>query len=174
VAGARTLGAGEIDGMLWTSGQVGSWYEQTHRGFAVSAEAGYHWSKVRWAPWLRGGVSWFSGDGAAEDATHGTFFPMVPTVRRYAQSTLYSMANLRDVLAQVMLRPRTDISLRVDAHFLSLANGADGWYAGSPGSWFRVQGSVQRFSGSGRNHEPGTRNRQKPDSRSQNRVGQGL
>jgi hypothetical protein len=131
VTGSRQAGAGEIDGLVWLAGQFGDWYEQNHRGFAVTAEAGYQWSKAAWSPWVRGGVSWFSGDGDAQDATHGTFFPMVPTVRRYAQSTLYSMANLRDILAQVILRPATDVTVRVDGHFLSLANPADGWYAGS-------------------------------------------
>src|SRR4029450_9207836 len=62
---------------------------------------------------------------------HRTFFPMLPTVRRYSQSTLYSMANLRDIVAQAILRPRNAVTLRVDAHFLSLANQTDGWYAGS-------------------------------------------
>jgi hypothetical protein len=131
VAGARQAGPGEFDGMVWFAGQFGDWYEQRHRGVGVTAEAGYQWSKAPWTPWVRGGITWFSGDGDPRDATHGTFFPMVPTVRRYAQSTLYSMANLRDVMAQVILRPAPDVTLRVDGHFLSLATAADGWYAGS-------------------------------------------
>jgi hypothetical protein len=131
VVGARAAGAGEIDALLWAAGQFGSWYEQDHRGLGLSAEAGYQWSTAPWSPWLRGGISWFSGDAAPADERHGTFFPMLPTVRRYSQSTLYSIANLRDVMAQVMLRPRPNVSLRVDGHLLGLANRNDGWYAGS-------------------------------------------
>jgi hypothetical protein len=117
--------------MIWTAGQFGSWYEQRHRGFAVSAEAGYQWPDARWETWLRGGVTWLSGDGAPADESHGTFFPMLPTVRRYSQSTLYSLANLRDVMVQVMLRPGATLNVRVDAHLVGLAAGDDGWYAGS-------------------------------------------
>jgi len=149
VAGAREAGPGEIDGMVWLAGQLGDWYEQSHRGFAVTGEAGYQWSKAPWTPWVRGGVSWFSGDGDSQDAAHGTFFPMLPTVRRYAQSTLYSMANLRDIMAQVTLRPATEVTLRVDGHVLSLANPADGWYAGSGATQEsgRIFGYTLRSSG---------------------------
>ena len=128
---ARSAGDGEIDALLWAAGQVGDWYGQDHRAFAVSAEAGYQWARTRWAPWIRGGISWFSGDTDAQDDRHGTFFPMLPTVRRYSQSTLYSMANLRDITVQAILRPLNSVALRLDGHFLSLANHADGWYAGS-------------------------------------------
>jgi len=131
IVGARRAGAGELDAMLWTAGQFGSWYEQDHRAFGVVAEAGYQWPEAAWSPWLRGGVTWLSGDDAPGDETHGTFFPMLPTVRRFSQSTLYSLANLRDVMAQVMMRPRSDVSVRVDVHLVSLASRMDGWYAGS-------------------------------------------
>lgn len=131
LVGARPAGAGEFDVMLWGAGQFGSWYQQDHRAAAIAAEAGYQLSRARWTPWVRGGVSWFSGDGSPSDGTHGTFFPMLPTIRRYSQSTLYSMANLRDVSAQLMLRPTPAINARVDLHVLVLASRADGWYSGS-------------------------------------------
>jgi hypothetical protein len=131
VVGARPAGAGELDAMLWTAAQFGSWYEQRHRGFGLAAEAGYQWSRATWAPWLRAGFTWLSGDAAPTDESHGTFFPMLPTVRRYSQSTLYSLMNLRDVLLQAMLRPRGNLTLRVDAHLIGLASRGDGWYAGS-------------------------------------------
>ena len=148
---AHRAGAGEIDAMLWTAGQFGTWYEQDHRGFAVAAEAGYQWPALRWAPWIRSGISWFSGDDDPLDDRHGTFFPMLPTVRRYSQSTLYSMANLRDVMVQGILRPRSTVTLRVDGHFLSLADGADGWYAGSGATQEsgRIFGYTLRGSGGG-------------------------
>jgi hypothetical protein len=131
LVGARPAGPGELDTMVWTAGQFGSWYEQDHRAFAIVAEAGYQWSKVRWTPWVRGGISWLSGDHDPADDTHGTFFPMVPTVRRFSQSTLYSLANLRDVMVQTIVRPRPTITARVDLHLLGLADASDGWYAGS-------------------------------------------
>jgi hypothetical protein len=149
LVGARSAGPGELDGMVWIAGQFGHWYEQDHRGFAITGEAGYQWPEIAWAPWIRGGVSWFSGDGNAQDATHGTFFPMVPTVRRYSQSTLYSMMNLQNVMLQTMLQPRKDVTLRIDGHFLTLANRADGWYAGSGATQEsgRIFGYTLRSSG---------------------------
>ena len=99
-------GAGEFDVLLWAAGQAGSWYEQDHRALGASAEGGYQWSKTRWAPWVRGGYMLLSGDADPADNAHGTFFPMLPTVRRYSQSTLYSLANLRDAFVTVVARPR--------------------------------------------------------------------
>jgi len=128
---ARKTDNGEADVLVWSAGQFGSWYEQKHRAYGLVGEAGYQWSRVPWWPWVRGGFTLLSGDGAPTDGTHGTFFPMLPTVRRYAQSTLYSLANLRDLALQVMLRPRAGVSTRVDLHIVGLANSADGWYAGS-------------------------------------------
>jgi hypothetical protein len=147
---ARSAVNGEIDALLWAAAQVGDWYEQDQQAFAMSAEAGYQWTRTRWAPWIRGGISWFSGDNDADDDRHGTFFPMLPTVRRYSQSTLYSMANLRDIMVQAILRPRNTITLRLDGHFLSLANHADGWYAGSGATQEsgRIFGYTLRPSGS--------------------------
>ena len=74
---------------------------------------------------------------------------MVPTVRRYSQSTLYSLANLRDVMAQVLLRPRENVNARLDVHLLSLANPGDGWYAGSGATQEsgRIFGYTLRSSG---------------------------
>jgi hypothetical protein len=131
VVGSRPAGRGEMDLMLWTAGQFGRWYELDHRAVGIAGELGYQWTKARATPWLRGGYTWLSGDGDPADGRHGTFFPMLPTVRRYSQSTLYSLANLRDAFARVVLRPRANVMARVDAHLLSLASRADGWYAGS-------------------------------------------
>ena len=131
LAGARAIGPGEIDTLVWTAGQFGSWYELDQRAFGMAAEAGYQWPKTPWSPWVRGGYTWLSGDGDPSDGTHGTFFSMLPTVRRYSQSTLYSLSNLRDGLVQVLLRPRPALSVRADLHLLSLASRADAWYGGS-------------------------------------------
>ena len=59
------------------------------------------------------------------------FFPMLPTVRRYAFTTLYAPMNLRDAFVELMLRPSTRWRVRSDVRQLWLAEGADRWYAGS-------------------------------------------
>ncbi len=119
------------DGLLWLAGQSGAWYEQTHRAASVAAEAGYQWTTATWQPWVRGGWLFASGDRGPLDNRHGTFFQMLPTVRRYSQSALYSQMNSTDLFAQVMLRPRPKLAVRLDWHRIGLASSRDAWYSGS-------------------------------------------
>ena len=128
---ARSAGNGEIDALLWAAGQVGDWYDQDHRAFAVSAEAGYQWARTRWAPWIRGGISWFSGDTDAQDDRHGTFFRCCRRSVAIRSPRSIRWRILRDITVQVILRPLNSVALRLDGHFLLLANHADGRYAGS-------------------------------------------
>ncbi len=153
--GINTLGASIIaapaprdghqwDGLLWVAGQSGAWYEQTHRAASVAAEAGYQWTTAPWQPWVRGGWLFASGDRNPADNRHGTFFQMLPTVRRYAQTALYSQMNNTDLFAQAMLRPRRDLAVRLDWHRVGLASPRDAWYFGSGATQSR--GTVFGFS----------------------------
>jgi hypothetical protein len=119
------------DGLLWIAAQSGSWYGQVHRAASVATEVGYQWTLARWQPWLRGGWLYASGDRDPSDSHHGTFFQMLPTVRRYAQTALYSQMNNTDLFAQVMLRPRPRLAVRLDWHRVGLASKSDAWYSGS-------------------------------------------
>jgi hypothetical protein len=131
VLGAYPAGPGQVDLFGWAAIQGGRWYGDSHRAYALALETGYQWPAAPWRPWLRAGVFQASGDEDSGDAEHGTFFPMLPTVRRFAQTTLYSTMNLRDLFVQVQARPRPALGLRVDARRLDLASAADLWYAGS-------------------------------------------
>ena len=128
---ALPVRTGELDVLTWFAVQTGEWYEQSHRGMGWSVEAGHQWPKAPGAPWVRGGLLRTSGDDNPADGHHGTFFPMLPTVRRYSQSTLTTLANNRDVFAQIIVRPTAALTARVDIHALALASAADGWYGGS-------------------------------------------
>jgi hypothetical protein len=132
------------DGLLWIAGQSGSWYEQSQRAASVATEAGYQWTTARWQPWVRGGWLYASGDRDSSDTRHGTFFQMLPTVRRYAQTALYSQMNNTDLFAQVMLRPRTGLAVRLDWHRVGLASSRDAWYFGSGATQNR--GTIFGFS----------------------------
>ena len=118
------------DWLAWFAGQTGSWYGQTHRARSLALEAGYQW-KANWQPWVRGGYLDASGDGNPADDRHGTFFPMLPTVRKYSMTTAYSTMNLRDLFAEFIVRPTARVTVRADIHRLWLASGQDLWYAGS-------------------------------------------
>jgi hypothetical protein len=129
--GAYRRGAGEIDVFGWVAPQLGSWYENRHQAAAGAIEAGYQWTKARWRPWVRLGLLHTSGDDDGADDRHGTFFPVLPTVRRYSQTTTYSTMNLNDRFLQLLARPRPSLGVRIDVHDLTLASAADLWYAGS-------------------------------------------
>lgn len=131
VIGAYPAGRGEADLFGWAAAQAGQWYGDDHRGLAVALEGGYQWTAAAWRPWLRAGVFHASGDDDPSDDTHGTFFPILPTVRRFSLTTAYGTMNLRDVFIQAQARPRAALGLRVDVRRLDLASAADLWYAGS-------------------------------------------
>jgi hypothetical protein len=119
------------DGLLWFAAQTGAWFEQSHRAASIVAEAGHQWGAARWRPWLRGGIVWASGDQAPSDNQHGTFFQLLPTVRRFSQSALYSQMNHTDLFAQTLLRPAAALAIRADWHRVGLASSRDHWYSGS-------------------------------------------
>ena len=131
VLGAYPVGRGEADVFAWAAGQVGQWYGDDHRAVALALEGGYQWTTAPWRPWLRAGVFHASGDDDPADDAHSTFFPMLPTVRRFSQTTVYSTMNVQDLFVQVQARPRPALGLRLDVRRLNLASRADLWYAGS-------------------------------------------
>jgi Alginate export len=137
-------GGRQWDALVWIAAQSGSWYEQRHRAASVAVEGGHQWTTTRWQPWLRGGYLYASGDGDAGDNRHGTFFEMLPTVRRYAQSALYSQMNNTDLFAQVFARPRQNVNVRVDWHHVGLASPHDAWYYGSGAT--QQHGSIFGFA----------------------------
>lgn len=151
VLGAIPAGAGEIDLFAWGAAQTGNWYGDDHRASAAAAEAGYQWTRAPWKPWLRAGAFRASGDDDAADARHGTFFPMLPTVRRFALTTAYGTMNLRDLFAEAQARPRPPLGLRLDLRRLDLVSAADLWYAGSGATLSR--GAVFGYTGRRSNGE---------------------
>ncbi len=129
--GAYPVAGGQLDVLGWIAAQTGGWYDHDHGAVSVAAEAGYQWTAKPWAPWLRAGFNHASGDDDPADGNHGTFFPMLPTMRRFSQTTVNSTMNLDDLFVTAILRPRPALNLRVDWQRLWLASAADRWYAGS-------------------------------------------
>jgi hypothetical protein len=80
-------------------------------------------------PWLRLGYFRGSGDAPPGDATHGTFFQIIPT-RPYARMPFYNLMNSQDAFAQLVLAPTPALALRADAHELRLTSPNDLWYTG--------------------------------------------
>jgi hypothetical protein len=128
--GVADIGWGKVDGLIWGAGQFGSWGTQSHSGGAAAVEAGFQPKGLPWNPWIRGGYSYFSGDGNPADRRHSTFMPGLPTPRFYARLPFYTEMNLNDAFFQLLLRPHPKVNVRGDVHFLSLANRNDLWYTG--------------------------------------------
>ena len=147
--GAYPAGAGEADVFGWSAVQTGDWYGQDHGAYAVTLEAGYQWTRAAWRPWARAGYFRASGDDDRADDRHGTFFPMLPTVRRYSQTTVYSTMNLNESFVMLQARPRPPLGLRLDLRHVDLASPADLWYTGSGATL--GEGAVFGYTGRGSN-----------------------
>lgn len=147
--GRYPVGGVAVDTVGWLAVQRGHWYEQRHRAWALATEAGVQWADAPWQPWLR--AAWFrgSGDDQSGDDRHGTFFPVLPTARKYSLSTLYTTANIDDLFVQAIVRPTPRLLVRGEAHRLRLASAADRWYAGAGATQQRGRlfGLVARPSG---------------------------
>jgi hypothetical protein len=145
LVGAYPAGTGEVDVFGWTALQSGDWYGQDHLAYAGALEGGYQWTRTAWRPWLRAGYFRASGDENGTDDEHGTFFPLLPTVRRFSQTTLYSTMNVNESFVMVQARPRETLGLRLDVRRVDLASAADLWYAGSGATL--GEGSVFGYTG---------------------------
>ena len=124
-------GAGTVDLLLWGAVQTGRWGAQQQRAGAVDVEGGIQpkiLGKVK--PWLRGGFTYASGDGDANDKTHGTFFQLLPTPRPYARFPFFNMMNTEDGFAILQLRPHKKVTVSSEFHALRLSNANDLWYSG--------------------------------------------
>ncbi len=124
------VGRGEFDFLFWGAVQNGSWGALGHSANAASIEGGYQLSKVKTAPWLRGGWLRSSGDDNATDTQHHTFFQILPTPRIYARIPFYNQMNSTDEFVQVMDTPSKKLALRSDLRWLQLTSSKDLWYQG--------------------------------------------
>ncbi|BCS35364.1 hypothetical protein TBR22_A45910 [Luteitalea sp. TBR-22] len=131
LVGAYPAGPGAVDVLAWGVLQRGDWYGQDHRAGTLALEAGYQWTSAPWTPWVRAGLLRATGDDDPTDNEHGTYFPVLPTVRRFSQTTVFSTMNVHDTFVQVLARPSKKVALRLDVHDLRLAESRDLWYIGS-------------------------------------------
>jgi hypothetical protein len=145
LVGVYPVAGGHVDALAWGVWQRGDWYGQAHRASTFAVEGGYQWSTRPWSPWVRAGVLHASGDDSSTDNEHGTYFPVLPTVRRFSQTTVFSTMNVDDMFVQVMARPVKPLGLRLDVHRLHLASAAEIWYIGSGATL--EEGGVFGYSG---------------------------
>lgn len=145
VVGYRPYANGIADYLVWGMYQTGDWFEQDHDAYGVAIELGYQFTHIAWKPWIRIGTYRGSGDDDASDNTHGTFYQMLPTVRKYAFTTSYNLMNNTDHFIQLLLTPHPKLKIRTDLHRVSLTESTDRWYGGAGAT--QASGTVQGFAG---------------------------
>jgi hypothetical protein len=143
--GAYALRSGRLDLLAWIALQRGDWYDDEQEASAFALEAGHQWPSTPAAPWIRAGWNRASGDDDGSDREHGTFFPMLPTGRKYSLSATYATMNLDDRFLQLILRPHARLGVRADVHWLRLADAADLWYFGSGAT--QKRGTIFGYAG---------------------------
>jgi hypothetical protein len=123
--------AGAVDLLAWGAVQTGSWGALTQRADAFALEGGWRPAALaRYGIWLRAGHDFGSGDDDPGDATHRTFFQVLPTPRPYARLPFFDLMNNRDSFAEAIARPTRRLMVRSDVHALRLADPKDLWYSG--------------------------------------------
>jgi Alginate export len=150
--GATTAGAypwrfGYVDAVVWAAVQRGHWWDHRHRAWSATSSLGHRWTGARWRPWLRAGVTSASGDADPRDATHGTFFPMLPSGDRVSGTNVYAQMNVDDGWLAVEAAPASSLDVRVGLRSVALRSSVDRWYSGSgatvrSGPYFGFQGRI--------------------------------
>lgn len=121
-----------MDLLLWGALQSGDWGRLDQKSWALNGEIGYQFLNVALKPWFRAGYFVSSGDDNPADNEHGTFFQVLPTVRKQSPTpTYYNYMNIEDLFAMVILKPSPKSTLRIDGNILKLNNSNDRWYFGS-------------------------------------------
>ncbi len=122
--------AGTIDLVAWGAAQTGRWGVQQQRAGAFDFEGGWQPKALKLKPWIRGGVTWGSGDGNTSDNRHETFFQLLPTPRPYAKFPFFNMMNTTDRFGILILRPHAKVTVTSEFHALRLSDTNDLWYSG--------------------------------------------
>ena len=136
--------AGQLDAVVWAAGQFGDWYGSDHAAYSLIVEGGFEWRR-RWAPHLRAGYLQASGDRNAEDSTHGTFFPMLPSTPPPLLAGTFAQMNLRQGFLDLRVTPSPRLALSASVTRMSLAHAADLWYSGTGAT--ATRGDYFGFSG---------------------------
>lgn len=130
------------------------------KAYALVLQAGYTWSDLTAQPRLSVLYSFGSGDRNAADGTIGTFQNLFPTNHLfYGYMDLSSLQNLHDLRIAYTLKPRSNLSVAIEAHVQALSDTNDYWYnvAGVPrnftgaavasGRGYRINPSYSRSLG---------------------------
>ncbi len=110
-------------------GQLGKYGRDDVEAFGTNARAGYT-LEAPWSPRLGAEFTYASGDDDPTDGVHETFDGVfgAADLYYYGSMNLCCWMNLEDYQATFRVKPRDDLTLRLDHHWLHLAESEDAWY----------------------------------------------
>ncbi len=128
--GARLAGQyGSADWNLEGAWQWGSFGAASIRAWTLSADVGYQWSLIAFAPRLGLKADAISGDRDLHDGTLGTFNPLFPKLPYFSDANLVTPANLLDLQPSLRLQLAPDVTLSTSWNVLWKFAREDAFYA---------------------------------------------
>jgi hypothetical protein len=158
--GVYPAGPGYLDLLLWGALQLGDYHDTTpdgvrrldHLAGALVAEIGYQLPDCWGKPWLRLGVNFASGDDAAGDGDHNSFFNVLPTNHLYyGYADQLAFSNLIDLLVQWKLSPLPKLGIELVFHQFWLHRRDDARYFGT-GAFAKTSLGFGRSASNGSNN----------------------
>jgi hypothetical protein len=118
-----------LNGGATFAAQLGSYGRDTLRAFGANGNLGVT-VPVAWKPWLRGQITWGSGDADPHDGVHGTFDGVYGgrDIYFYGYFNLFFWANLWDKELDFSVQPFQNVTAFLEYHHFNLAEARDAWY----------------------------------------------
>ena len=149
----HTLGGrlfGKAAGFDWNvegAVQLGRFGQGDIRAWTASAELGYSFSDMPFAPRIGLNADAISGDGNLRDGKLGTFNPLFPKLPYFSEANLVGPANLLDIQPNITLTLLPKVKLTVGWNPLWKQNKADAFYGPAVTPVARTAGGAGRYIG---------------------------
>jgi hypothetical protein len=141
---------GKNDGFDWNveaAYQFG-WFGQANiQAWTVSADLGYTFAHLPFAPRLGLNADAISGDGNLKDGKRGTFNPLFPKLPYFSEANLTAPANLLDIQPNITLALTPKLKLNVGWNPLWKQSEADALYGPAITPVARTAGGTGRYLG---------------------------
>lgn len=146
--GSRLFGkAGGFDWNIEGASQSGHFGQATIRAWTVSAELGYSFADLLFAPRIGLTADAISGDRNLRDGRLGTFNPLFPKLPYFSEANLVGPANLLDIQPNVTLALTQNVKLNVGWNPLWKLAKADAFYGPAITPVARTAGGAGRYIG---------------------------
>lgn len=149
----HTLGSrlfGKASGFDWNvegAVQFGSFGQGDIRAWTASAELGYSFADLPFAPRIGLNADAISGDGNLRDRKLGTFNPLFPKLPYFSEANLVGPANLLDIQPNITLTLLPQVKMTVGWNPIWKQTTADAFYGPAVTPVARTAGGAGRYLG---------------------------